>query len=106
MTLRAVHATGDRRRWPLSERIVDENLGGYHRVPQPCALGEQGPGDDQVTRTPARAAEQVDQQHDGGEQEFADVEWLFAWTDEVRRERRRIKRRRPDRGSVSHLRRG
>jgi hypothetical protein len=34
MTLRAVHADRERRRWPLSERIVDENLGSYHHVPQ------------------------------------------------------------------------
>jgi hypothetical protein len=33
-TLRAVHADRERRRWTLSERVVDENLGGYRRVPQ------------------------------------------------------------------------
>ncbi len=32
MILRAVHSAGERRRWPLSERIVDENLGGYRHV--------------------------------------------------------------------------
>ncbi len=35
MTLKAVHVDGDPRRVPLSERIVDENLGSYHHVPQP-----------------------------------------------------------------------
>jgi hypothetical protein len=35
MTLKAVPVDGDRRRLPLSERIVDENLGGYHHVPRP-----------------------------------------------------------------------
>ncbi len=34
MTLRAVHADGKRRRWPLSERIVDQNLGSYPHVLQ------------------------------------------------------------------------
>ncbi len=34
MILRAVHADGKRRRWPLSERIVDENLGSYRHVLQ------------------------------------------------------------------------
>ena len=37
MTLRAVgavHVDGDRRRVPLRERIVDENLGSYRHVPQ------------------------------------------------------------------------
>jgi hypothetical protein len=35
MTLKAVHVDGDRCRLPLSERVVDENLGSYHHVPQP-----------------------------------------------------------------------
>ncbi len=35
MTLKAVHVDGDRCRSPLSERVVDENLGSYHHVPQP-----------------------------------------------------------------------
>ena len=35
MTLKAVHGDGERRRLPLSERIVDENLGSYRYVPQP-----------------------------------------------------------------------
>ncbi len=35
MTLRVVDVDGDRRRVPLSERIVDENLGSYRHVPRP-----------------------------------------------------------------------
>ncbi len=35
MTLRTVDVDGDRRRLPLSERIVDENLGRYRHVLQP-----------------------------------------------------------------------
>ncbi len=34
MTLQDVHGDGERRRLPLSERIVDENLGSYRHVPQ------------------------------------------------------------------------
>jgi hypothetical protein len=33
MTLEAVHADSERRRWPLSERIVDEKLGSSYHVP-------------------------------------------------------------------------
>ncbi len=33
--LRAVHADGAQRRLPRSERVVDENLGGYRCVPKP-----------------------------------------------------------------------
>ncbi len=36
MTLKAVRSDGEHRRLKLSERILDENLGGYRRVPQPC----------------------------------------------------------------------
>jgi hypothetical protein len=47
MTLKAVHVDGDRCRVPLSERIVEENLGSYHHVPQPrerlgSATGDAG----------------------------------------------------------------
>jgi len=35
MTLKAAHVSGDRRRVPLSERILDENLGSYRHVPRP-----------------------------------------------------------------------
>ncbi len=34
MALKAVHDDGERRRRPLSERIVDENLGSYRHVPR------------------------------------------------------------------------
>lgn len=42
MTLRAVHVDGDLRRLPLSERIVDENLGSYRHV-STGALREREP---------------------------------------------------------------
>jgi len=35
MTLKAVHTDDERRRWTLSERIIDENLGNYHYVTHP-----------------------------------------------------------------------
>lgn len=35
MILKPVHRDGERRRLPLSERIVDENLGRFRHVPQP-----------------------------------------------------------------------
>lgn len=58
-TLRALHADSERRRWTLSERVVDENLGGYRRVPQ------------QQTRR---------QRRDDRDQELIDVAWLYAWS--------------------------
>ncbi len=33
MILRAVHSDEERRRWALSDRIVDEHLGHYRHVP-------------------------------------------------------------------------
>jgi hypothetical protein len=32
MTLKAVHGDGERRRLPLSERIVDQNLSSYRQI--------------------------------------------------------------------------
>lgn len=133
MTLRAAHAAGERRRWPLSERIVDENLGGFHRVPQPrVRLGrpvveadhDEASRAARAAKHAARAAEDAaraaedaangaehgeqprdgGESHDGHEQELVDVKWLFAWTDELRRERRLIKRHQPYRGAISRLR--
>ncbi len=34
MILKAVHSDSERRKWPLSERVLDENLGRYHHVEQ------------------------------------------------------------------------
>lgn len=101
MTLQAVHDDGARRRIPLSERIVDENLGGYRHVPQQrqrprpatadagalgsrsTSLAEQHPSDDvgdvpiqdRTARRTRRGAGSVE--HD---QELADVAWLQAWS--------------------------
>ncbi len=45
MTLKAVHGDGERRRLPLSERIVDENLSSYRQIPS------RARGSDQPQRT-------------------------------------------------------
>ncbi len=37
MTLKAVHRDSERRRLPLSERIIDENLGSFRHVPRKTA---------------------------------------------------------------------
>jgi hypothetical protein len=61
MILRAVPAAEERRRWPLSERIVDENLGNYRHVSRQherfgCATAEA-----QTARS--RSAELADARH-------------------------------------------
>ncbi len=101
MTLKAVHCDGERRRWPLSERIVDENLSSYRHVPQPrerlrsatadaevleprsadLAKGHHADRaghaqpDDQATRRERRRP-------NGGEhdEELVDAAWLYAWS--------------------------
>jgi hypothetical protein len=42
MTLKAVHGDGERRRLPLRERIIDENLSSYRHIPS-RARGSQQP---------------------------------------------------------------
>jgi hypothetical protein len=41
MTLKAVHGDGERRRLPLSERIVDENLSSYRHIPSRARGSDQ-----------------------------------------------------------------
>ncbi|MGO9753225.1 MAG: hypothetical protein ACLP8S_06450 [Solirubrobacteraceae bacterium] len=48
MTLKAVHGDGERRRLPLSERVVDENLGSYRHVPQARGRLRSGTADAEV----------------------------------------------------------
>jgi hypothetical protein len=64
MTLKAVHGDGDgdRRRLPLSERIVDENLGNYRHVPQPRERGRSATADAEVLKP--RAAALAKDHHD------------------------------------------
>jgi hypothetical protein len=50
MTLKAVHDDGERRRLPLRERIVDENLSSYRHIPRRARGSDQR----QRTQRPAR----------------------------------------------------
>ncbi len=61
MTLKAVHADSERRRWPLSERIVDEKLGSYHHVPRQRQRPRSATADAETLQ--ARAAN-VDEDND------------------------------------------
>jgi hypothetical protein len=61
MILRAVHAHDERRRWPLSERIVDENLGRYRHVPQSSQRPRSATADTEALET--RSAELDEPQH-------------------------------------------
>ncbi len=54
MTLKAVHSDAERRRWKLSKRVVDENLGHYHYAPQP-----RGGMDREVVAAPSELARDV-----------------------------------------------
>jgi hypothetical protein len=46
--LKAVRSDGEHRRLKLSERILDENLGGYRHVPQPCERLRRVTGDAKI----------------------------------------------------------
>jgi hypothetical protein len=62
MTLKAVHGDGDWRRLPLSERIVDENLGSYRHVPQPRERLRSAAADAEVLQP--RSADLAQHHHD------------------------------------------
>jgi hypothetical protein len=105
MTLKAVHADGERRRWPLSERIVDENLGSYHHVPHQHHQRERLRLAAANAEVPAsRSADLAEHHHDddagdaqlddhqaawrkqhrpnGGDhdEELVDAAWLYVWS--------------------------
>ncbi len=110
MTLKAVHADGERRRWTLSERIVDENLGSYRHVPQSRErLRRATP----YAETPRRRAvvsseDRHDDRHNGAHEdrheyrpaELADLAWLRAWTDAARHARRGVPARQQPGGGL------
>ncbi len=97
MTLRAVHGDGERRRLPLSERIVDENLGSYRHVPRPHERLRSTTTDTGALES--RTADPAKDRHDdhaGHAQlearrerrrpnasehdvELSDAAWLYAW---------------------------
>jgi hypothetical protein len=62
MTLKAVHRDGDQRRLPLSERIVDENLGSYRHVPQSRDRPRSATSDAEVLES--RSADLAEDHHD------------------------------------------
>jgi hypothetical protein len=120
MTLKAVHGDGERRRLPLSERIVDENLGSFRHVPQ-----RRSPTAD-ATVPVSRSADRAEEHHDdaarhahlddqaargtrrrsrAGEHdaERVDAAWLFAWSYADLVASREGSARASDRGKVSRL---
>lgn len=74
MTLRAIHAD-ERRRWPLNERVVDENLGSYRHGTQPRKQRRCGPV---LTESLQVRSAHLDDAH--LTQEFEDAAWLYAWS--------------------------
>lgn len=72
MTLRAVHTDGERRRWKLCRRIVEENRIRHIRGPHlhhPAEAGAQGASAPPIGLVESRA---------GGE--LVDAAWLYAWS--------------------------
>ncbi|MGO9899554.1 MAG: hypothetical protein ACLP0J_07645 [Solirubrobacteraceae bacterium] len=80
-TLKGAPVDGERRLWALSERIVDEHLGGYRRVrqsresPRMMARGEI-----HDLRAAGNAREPARKDCDDAEQERMDVAWLYTWS--------------------------
>jgi hypothetical protein len=76
ITRNRVYAAGERRQRPLSERIVDENLGSYDHLPRRrerlgLAIAD---GADAPTLS---SADRAVGHHD---EELADAAWLYAWS--------------------------
>jgi hypothetical protein len=97
MTLKAVHTNDEPRRWTLSERIVDENLGSYHYVARRTRVPALGPADphrppDQCisAQRPHAVAPwllerpgshgQSEASPLDGDPELCDAAWLYAWS--------------------------
>jgi hypothetical protein len=125
MTLKAVHADGERRRWPLSERIVDENLGSYHHVPHQRERLRLASADAHVPES--RSADLAEDHHDDDaghtqlddhqaarrkqhrpncgdhDEELVDAAWLYVWSYAALRASRGVPDRTPHRGRVSRF---
>jgi len=70
VTLTAVHRDGERRRWMLYKRVIDENRARHHRV------GHREPG---IDADPASGAAPHDHLGTGRTaNELADAAWLYA----------------------------
>ncbi len=74
MTLSALHADDERRRLPLSERIVDENLGSYRHVTQPRESKRRAP-----LYAVSFQVRSADLDHDFRGDNPEDAAWLYAW---------------------------
>ena len=72
MTLRAVHVDGERRRWMLCRRIVEENRARHLRVLDPQRAEAAGAAD-----APAQAVGLVESRAD---KECIDAAWMYAWS--------------------------
>jgi hypothetical protein len=124
MTLKAVHGDRERRRLPLSERIVDQNLGSYRHVPQPSERPRSAIADAQALEP--RSADLAKDHHDnhaghahvddqdarrnrhrphGSEhdEELVDAAWLYAWSYADLRASRGVRARTTHRGRLSRL---
>ncbi len=60
MILKAVHSDSERRKWPLSKRVLDENLGRYDHVEQSQEHGHRTGGPPKSVRS---AADQSNEAH-------------------------------------------
>jgi hypothetical protein len=96
ITRKRGHADGERRHRPLSERIVDENLGSYDHVPRQHERLRAAIADAETPES--RSADLAEDHHDddarhaqpddqaarpnGGDhdEELVDAAWLYAWS--------------------------
>ncbi len=120
MTLKAVHRDSERRRLPLSERIIDENLGSFRHVPQrrsattDAAVPTLRPADPAEERhadtarhtrgndPPTRGTRH--RPHAGEhDTELIDAAWLSAWSYADLHASRRVPARASNRGNASRL---
>ncbi len=75
LTLRAVHADDERRRWPLSERVVVENLGSYRRGTEPRERRRRAPVLTESLQVRSAHLDEAPVTY-----EFEDAAWLYAWS--------------------------
>jgi len=59
MILKAVHSDSERRKWPLSERVLDENLGRYHHVERSQEHGHRIEGPPKPVRSAANQSNEA-----------------------------------------------
>ncbi len=125
MTIKAVYGDGERRRLPLSERVLDQNLSSYGQVPGPHERPRSATADTEVCESLSadRAQDHHDDHaghahgedqaarrnrhlpHHGDEHdaELADVAWLYAWSHAGLRSSPRVPGRASHRGILTRL---